>query len=129
MHVVPRNHFADTNIDIRYDVNPDFVCDITKKLPFRKNQFAAAFADTPWISSWRWDFGQAMRELLRVAPIVYTINPWLYGAKTCTPENIMVSQRPGINTPILFVKYVRNEDKFWKQYKIESRMKIMEKKK
>ncbi len=113
------DHFADTNIDIRHEVNPDHVCDVTKKLPFENNSFKAGFMDTPWVSSWKWNFGKAMREMLRVAPIVYTVNPWLYGAKTCRPESIQVSWRPGINNPVLFVKYLRNEEKFWKQYEKE----------
>ncbi len=110
------DHFAEVNIDIRHEVNPDLVCDVTKRLPFENNSFPAAFADTPWISKWKWSFAKAIRELLRVAPIVYTINPWLYGGRICTPEMIMVSWRPGINNPILFVKYVRNEENFWKDY-------------
>ena len=113
------DHFADVNIDIRPEVNPDLVCDVTKHIPFKKDEFAAVFADTPWISSWRWDFGKAMRELLRVAPIAYTINPWLYGGKICKPTNIHVSWRPGINTPILFVRYIRNDDAFNKLWKKE----------
>lgn len=73
--------------------------------------------DTPWVNTWKWNLGKAMREMLRVAPIVYTINPWTYGAKIiCEPEVLGVSWRPGINNPILFIKYVRNEEKFWKEY-------------
>lgn len=103
------DHFGDVNIDVRPEVNPDKVCDITCKIPYPDNSFAAAFADFPWIKSWRWNVGKAMKELLRVAPVVYTISPWLYGAKTCYPDNVMVSWRPGINSPILFVRYVRRE--------------------
>jgi len=103
------DHFGDTNIDIRPEVNPDVVCDITEELPFKNDQFAAAFADIPWIGGWRWNAAKAIKHLLRVAPIVYIMSPWLYGAKTCYPEIIEVSWRPGINHPILFVKYVRNE--------------------
>lgn len=110
------DHFGDVNIDIRHEVNPDFTCDVTKPLPFDNNSFAAGFMDTPWVNTWKWNLGKAMREMLRVAPIVYTINPWLYGAKICKPEEIHVSWRPGINAPILFVKYVRNEEKFWIEY-------------
>lgn len=110
------DHFADFNIDIRHEVNPDWVCDITKPLPFENNSFEAVFMDTPWINAWRWDFGKAMRESLRVAPIIYTINPWVYGAKICKPVSCQYSWRPGINAPILFVKYIRNEEKFWKEY-------------
>lgn len=114
------DHFADVNIDIRPEVKPDHVCDVTEKLPFENNQFKASFADFPWINEWRWKSARAIREMLRVSPIVYTISPWLYGAKICKPEFIQVSWRPGINQPILFVKYVRNEEKFWKEY--ESRL-------
>ena len=103
------DHFGDVNIDIRPEVKPDKVCDITKKLPFPDNSFAAAFADFPWVTAWRWKAARAIKEMLRVAPIVYTICPWLYGARTCYPETINISWRPGINHPILFVKYVRRE--------------------
>ena len=102
------DHFADVNVDIRFEVKPDIVCDVAEKLPFKDNQFAAAFADFPWVNSWRWSAARAIKEMLRVSPIVYTICPWLYGARTCHPEFIQLSWRPGINAPILFVKYVRN---------------------
>ena len=103
------DHFGDVNIDIRPEVNPDFVCDVTKKLPFKDNEFAAGFMDIPWVESWRWNAARAIKEMLRVCPIVYVISPWLYGARTCYPETIEVSWRPGINHPILFVKYIRRE--------------------
>ncbi|NIU02431.1 MAG: hypothetical protein GWN01_16485 [Nitrosopumilaceae archaeon] len=94
-------------MDIRPEVNPDVVSDVTKELPFKDDEFAAAFADFPWVEKWRWDAARAIKQMLRVAPIVYTVCPWLYGAKTCYPEFIEASWRPGINHPILFVKYVR----------------------
>lgn len=109
------DHFADVNIDIRPEVNPDFVCDVTKKLPFKDNEFKAGCMDTPWINAWKWQFGKAMKEMLRVCEIVYTINPWVYGWRGCTPEVLNVSWRPGINNPILFVKYIKT-DKFWAEY-------------
>lgn len=46
-----QDHFADVNIDIRMEVKPDIVCDVTESLPFKDNQFAAAFADFPWINA------------------------------------------------------------------------------
>jgi hypothetical protein len=110
------DHFADVNIDIRPEVKPDKVCDVTEKLPFKNNEFAAAVADFPWVQSWMFNSARAIREMLRVAPIVYTISPWLYGAAICYPEFIQVSRRPGIAHPILFVKYVRKEEQFWKEY-------------
>ena len=101
------DHFGDINLDIRPEVNPDVVADVTKVLPFKDDEFAAAFADFAWTESWRWDTARAIKQLLRVAKIVYVISPFLYGAKTCYPETINVSWRPGINHPILFVKYIR----------------------
>lgn len=101
------DHFGTVNVDIRSEVKPDQVCDVTKELPYCNDAFAAAFGDFPWVNSWRWNSARAIKQMLRVAPIVYTISPWLYGAKTCYPESINISWRPGINQPILFVKYVR----------------------
>ncbi len=101
------DHFGTVNVDIRPEVKPDLVLDATKPLPFDYNGFASAFADLPWITKFRWDAARIIKNLLQVAPIVYIISPWLYGAKTCYPESIKVSWRPGINAPILFVKYIR----------------------
>jgi len=103
------DHFGTVNVDIRKEVNPDVIADVTKELPFKDDEFPAAFADLPWIEKFRWDAARAIKQMLRVASIVYIISPWLYGAKTCYPETINVSWRPGINHPILFVKYVRRE--------------------
>jgi len=105
------DHFGDVNVDIRPEVKPDFVCDVRKELPFKENEFAAAFADLPWVQKFQWDAAKVIKQLLRVAPIVYIISPWLYGARTCYPETINVSWRPGINHPILFVKYIKRENK------------------
>lgn len=105
-----KDYFGDVNLDSDPKVNPDVIADVTKRLPFKDNEFAAAFGDFPWIGSWRWNAARAIKEMLRVAPIVYTVCPWLYGARTCYPETINVSWRPGINHPILFVKYVRRSN-------------------
>ena len=104
------DHFGTVNVDIRPEVNPDQVCDVTKELPYCNDAFTVAFADLPWIEKFRWDAARAIKQMLRVAPIVYIISPWLYGAKICYPETIEVSWRPGINHPILFVKYVRRRN-------------------
>jgi len=109
------DHFGDVNIDFRPEVKPDFVCDVTKKLPFKDEQFKAGFMDTPWINQWKWNLGKAIKEMLRVCEVVYVVCPWLYGWRGCKPESIEVSWRPGINAPILFVKYVKTE-KFWDEY-------------
>ena len=103
------DHFADVNLDIDEKYNPDIVADVLEGIPFDDNEFAAAFADFPWVESWRWNHKEAIREMLRVAPIAYVISPFLYGWKGAKIEQIYVSHRPGINHPILFTKYVRTK--------------------
>jgi len=106
-----QDHFGDVNLDIDpamgNERNPKFVLGDVCDMPFDDNTFEAAFADFPWVGSWRFQSAQAIKEMLRVAPVAYTISPWLYGSKNCYPETIHVSWRPGINHPILFVRYVR----------------------
>jgi len=60
--------------------------------------------------------GKAIKEMLKVCKVVYVVCPWVYGWKGCYPEHIEVSRRPGINHPILFIKYVKTE-KFWDEVK------------
>ena len=109
------DHFGDVNIDIRYEVHPDFVLDVTQELPFTKDRFEAGFMDTPWVNSWKWNLGKAIKEMLKVCKVVYVVCPWLYGWKGITePEIVEVSWRPGINHPILFVKYQKSK-KFWEE--------------
>lgn len=109
------DHFGDVNIDFRPEVKPDVVCDVTKRLPFKDEEFESGFMDVPWINAWKWNLGKGIKEMLRVCKVVYVISPWLYGWRGCYPEQIEVSWRPGINNPILFVKYVKTE-KFWDEY-------------
>ena len=109
------DHFGDVNIDFRPEVKPDFVCDVTKPLPFGKEQFKAGYMDTPWVNSWKWNLGKAIKEMLAVCEVVYVVCPWLYGWRGCTPTEIEVSWRPGINQPILWVKYLKTA-KFWDEY-------------
>lgn len=117
-----KDHFADVNIDYDPAMNPDFVCDVTKPLPFNDEQFKAGVMDTPWENKWKWNLGKAIKEMLRVCEVVYVICPWMYGWRGCKPEMINVSWRPGINQPILFVKYVKTE-KFWSAYEKDHEVK------
>ena len=103
------DHFGDVNVDSDVNVNPDVVADVLEWLPFDNDSFAASFADFPWVESWRWNHKAAIREMLRVAPVAYVISPFLYGWKGCKPTAVKVSWRPGINHPILFVRYERTE--------------------
>lgn len=107
-----KDHFGDVNIDFDESVNPDFVCDVTKELPFKKEEFEAGFMDVPWVNTWKWNLGKSIKNMLKVCKVVYVISPWLYGWRGCKPTEIEVSWRPGINSPILFVKYKKTE-KFW----------------
>jgi len=104
-----KDHFGTVNIDVDAGVNPDFVADVTKPLPFKDNEFKAGFMDVPWVNSWKWNLGKAIKNMLRVCDVVYVISPWLYGWRGCKPEIVEVSWRPGINHPILFVKYEKTE--------------------
>ena len=110
-----KDHFGTVNIDLDPDVNPDYVCDVTKPLPFNDEQFKAGVMDVPWVNKWKWNLGKAIKEMLRVCEVVYVICPWVYGWRGCRPEMIHVSRRPGINAPIMFIKYVKT-DKFWTEY-------------
>ena len=88
-------------------VHPDIVADITQETGIQADAYAACFADFPWVESWRMDAARAINEMLRIAPVVYTISPWLLGSSKARITEIKVSQRPGINHPILFVRYER----------------------
>uniref|UniRef100_A0A6M3X8W7 Methyltransferase n=1 Tax=viral metagenome TaxID=1070528 RepID=A0A6M3X8W7_9ZZZZ len=101
--------FGDVTIDIDPRMQPDIVADITRKIPYPDDSFAAAFADFPWTAAFKRKVANAMKELLRVAPVVYTISPWTYGSSKCTLEWVKVAWQPGVNQALLFSKYVRNE--------------------
>jgi len=101
--------FGDVTVDIDPRMQPDIVADITRRIPYPDNSFAAAFADFPWTAAFKRKVARAMKELLRVAPVVYTISPWTYGSSICTLEWVKVLWQPGVNKALLFSKYVRNE--------------------
>lgn len=103
-----QDHFGEVNLDFRPDVKPDVVADITRRIPYPDDCFAAAFADFPWTAAWKREVSKAMRELLRVAPVVYTLSPWTYGAVSCRLDWVMVQWAPGVNQALLFSRYVRN---------------------
>jgi hypothetical protein len=104
------DHFGDANVDIRPEVHPDKVCDITQRIPYPDDSFAAAFADFPWTAAWKHKVAKAMHELLRVAPIVYTISPWTYGSSKIKEPRFWVAWQPGIQQALLFTRYERKAD-------------------
>jgi len=104
-----QDHFGTVNVDADPSVNPDVVADVLEGLPFENDSFEACFADLPWVKNWMQNTSRALKEMLRIAPVVYLMCPWMVGGKYCRPESIHVCWKPGIHYPILFVKYVRTE--------------------
>ena len=105
------SNFGDFKVDIRPEVHPDLVADITKPIPVPDNSYAACFADFPWTAPWKKEVSAAMKELLRIAPIVYTISPWTYGASWVT-ASFKVCYFPGVNQALLFGRYERVPNEF-----------------
>ena len=101
------DHFGDVNVDADPGANPDVLADVLEGLPFPDDSFAACFADLPWVKDWMHNTSVALKEMLRVAPVVYLMCPWVVGGSYCRPESIHVCWKPGIHYPILFIKYVR----------------------
>lgn len=104
-----QDHFGTVNLDRNPDVHPDVVADITKRIPYPDDSFAAAFADFPWTAAFKRQVSSAMKELLRVAPVVYTLSPWTYGSSSCRLDWVQVAWTPGVNQALLYARYVRNE--------------------
>jgi hypothetical protein len=99
-------HFGDVTLDSDITVKPMILADV-RELPFKDNSFAAAFMDCPWTASWKKNVANAMKELLRVAPIVYVLSPWTYGSSKCQIEEVYIAWQPGVNQTLTFVKYCR----------------------
>lgn len=98
-----------TRLDFRPEVEPDIVADITKTTGIKADSFGACFGDVPWVESWRFNLAATVKEMLRIAPVAYIIAPWLLGAAYAKVTDIKVSQRPGVQHPILFVRYERSQ--------------------
>lgn len=103
------DHFGDVNVDIRPEVHPDVVCDITqyRSVPYPDDYFGAAFMDYDWRASWKPKIAKAMHELLRLAPVVYTLGPFTYGSSKVKQPTAWWAWQPGVNQPIFFVRYER----------------------
>ena len=107
LHVCCGNHkFGDVTIDIDITVNPMVVSDV-RSLPFKDNSFRASFMDCPWTAAWKKNVADAMKELLRVSPIVFVISPWTYGSSIAALTEIRVAWTPGVNQALLFCRYER----------------------
>ena len=76
-------------------------------LPFQENSFGAVFADPPWNTSYMKPSADFCKEALRIAPIAYVMSPWLWVNRHFPRLKIWVRDFPGVNNPILIVKYGR----------------------
>jgi len=99
--------FGDVKLDFDMATSPD-VCADVRNLPFGKDHFAAAYMDCPWTAGWKKNISGSMRELLRVAPIVYILSPWTYGCSICAITDIWIAWTPGVNQTLAFIRYKRS---------------------
>lgn len=103
----PNSRFGDIRIDRHVaPVPPSAIADWTA-LPFGDDTFAAVFADPPWNVAYMKPCADFCKEALRVAPVAYVMSPWLWVNRAAKRSNIWVREFPGVNVPILIVRYER----------------------
>jgi hypothetical protein len=104
----PTDDFGSIRLD-RYvcPVPPGVIADWTH-LPFASNSFGAVFADPPWNLAHMKPCADFCKEALRVAPVVYVMSPWLWVERNTKRTAVWVREFPGINVPILLVRYERD---------------------
>jgi hypothetical protein len=102
----PESEFGDVRAD-RYVIPkaPGIVADWTQ-LPFADDSFAAVFADPPWHLGYMQQCANFCKDALQIAPVVYVMSPWLWVERRAE-RKIWVREFPGINQPILLVRYER----------------------
>jgi hypothetical protein len=103
----PHSDFGDVRVD-RYikPIPPGVIADWTA-LPFAGNYFGAVFADPPWNIAYMKHCADFCKEALRIAPVTYVMSPWLWVNKNAKRTHIWVREFPGVNIPILLVRYER----------------------
>jgi hypothetical protein len=103
----PVSSYGDVRID-RHTLPraPGVIADWTS-LPFKDDSFAAVFADPPWNTAHMKPCADFCKEALRVAPVAYVMSPWLWVHKAARRTEIWVREFPGVNVPILIVRYER----------------------
>ncbi len=97
--------FGDITVDL--DTWADINADV-RDLPFEDDAFAAAFMDPPWGAEWKSKVAAAMKELLRVAPVVYVLSSWVYGSSSCRLTDVKVAWQPGVKPALVFCRYERS---------------------
>jgi hypothetical protein len=104
----PQSNLGDIRLD-RYvqPIPPGVIADWTE-LPFAHDSFGAVFADPPWNMAYMKPCADFCKEALRVAPVAYVMSPWLWVHKMAKRTQIWVREFPGVNVPILIVRYKRH---------------------
>jgi len=93
-----------------HPVPPGVVAD-WNALPFADDSFGAVFADPPWNLAYMAQCGEFCKQAMRIAPVAYVMSPWLWVNRQAKRSKIWVREFPGINNPILIVRYERtNKD-------------------
>lgn len=103
----PTDDFGDMRVDKHVKpIPPGVIADWTS-LPFAADSFGAVFADPPWNLSQMKSCADFCKEALRVAPVAYVMSPWLWVNRDAKRTAIWVREFPGVNIPILLVRYER----------------------
>lgn len=107
----PVSDFGDVRVDRHVlPLPPGVIADWTS-LPFKDNSFDGVFADPPWNMAYMKHCADFCKEALRVAPVAYVMSPWLWVNSSAKRTDIWVREFPGVNVPILVVRYERvNKD-------------------
>ncbi len=103
----PHSRFGDVRADRHVMPHAPGVKADWLNLPFRDDSFAAVFGDPPWGLGYMKDCGDFCKEALRVANVAYVMSPWLWVNRAARRTQIWVREFPGINNPILIVRYER----------------------
>jgi hypothetical protein len=102
----PDSYFGDVRVDRYVSPKPPSVIANWRSLPFSDDSFACVFADPPWNIGYMKDCADFCKHALYIAPVVYVMSPWLW-VHTSSKRTIWVREFPGINVPILLVRYER----------------------
>lgn len=105
----PVSEFGDVRADRYILPKPPSVVADWLALPFADDSFRAVFADPPWFAHYMKPCADFCKEALRIAPIAYVMSPWLWVNRKAKRTNIWVREFPGINVPILIVRYERHD--------------------
>jgi hypothetical protein len=102
----PHSEFGDVKVD-RFVIPKaaGVIADWTQ-LPFADDSFAAIFADPPWNIGYMRACANFCKDALQIAPVLYVMSPWLW-VEARAKRKIWVRELPGINQPILLVRYER----------------------